>query len=204
MTALQNFSLPSVAVVLERDDAKVLCRLLRTRHCSEFCFRLKTCRNSFTHWRMDYPFLSRVDCEQSLSFPKFCGCAMDQAIASDEAVTREIHGRRQSRTQSPLAFWSADGRQQRLWGTGILLPQDFCGKTMEVVAGQPIKNFFFFRIPQSLYWRPSADQKARGLWVRDWGAEGDTFSSLLPNPSSFAFLICILFRHFAHVIKGKK
>ena len=52
--------------------------------------------------------------------------------------------RNQSRTQSPLAFWSADGRQQRLWGTGILLPQDFCGKTMEVVAGQPIKKFFFF------------------------------------------------------------
>ena len=40
---------------------------------------------------------------------------------------------------------------------------------MEVVAGQPIKKFNFFRIPQGLYWRPSADQKARGLWVRDWG-----------------------------------
>ena len=23
-------------------------------------------------------------------------------------------------TQSPLAFWSAGGRQKRLWGTGIL------------------------------------------------------------------------------------
>ena len=41
---------------------------------------------------------------------------------------------------------------------------------MEVVAGQPIKKFNFFRIPQSLYWRPSADQKARGLWVRDRAA----------------------------------
>ena len=39
---------------------------------------------------------------------------------------------------------------------------------MEVVEGQPIKKIKFFRIPQSLYWRPSADQKARGLWVRDW------------------------------------
>ena len=37
---------------------------------------------------------------------------------------------------------------------------------MEVVAGQPIKKLKYFRIPQSLYWRPSADQKARGLWVR--------------------------------------
>ena len=43
---------------------------------------------------------------------------------------------------------------------------------MEVVAGQPIKKFKFFRIPQSLYWRPSADQKARGLWVRDWPCPG--------------------------------
>ena len=58
------------------------------------------------------------------------------------------------------------------YGTGIQLPQDFCGKTMEVVAGQPIKKFNFFRIPQSLYWRPSADQKARGLWVRDWYLPG--------------------------------
>ena len=23
-------------------------------------------------------------------------------------------------------------------------------------------------LPQSLYWRPPADQKARGLWVRGW------------------------------------
>ena len=38
----------------------------------------------------------------------------------------DLVARLQSRTQSPLAFWSADGR------------------------------------------RPSADQKARGLWVRDW------------------------------------
>ena len=35
------------------------------------------------------------------------------------------------------------------------------------VAGQPIKTFKFFRILQSLSWRPPADQRARGLWVRD-------------------------------------
>ena len=28
----------------------------------------------------------------------------------------------QSRTQGPQAFWTAVGRQERLWGTGILLP----------------------------------------------------------------------------------
>ena len=27
---------------------------------------------------------------------------------------------------------------------------------------------FQYPIPQSLYWRPPADQKARGPWVRDW------------------------------------
>ena len=26
----------------------------------------------------------------------------------------------------------------------------------------------FFPLSQSLYWRPPADQKASGLWVRDW------------------------------------
>ena len=74
----------------------------------------------------------------------------------------------QSRTQSPLAFWSADGRQYRLWGirknlnfligcpakTSIVLPQKSCSNKIPV--------------PQSLYWRQSADQKARGLWARDW------------------------------------
>ena len=38
----------------------------------------------------------------------------------------------------------------RLWGHRILLPQDFCGKTMETVTEQPIKKIDFFRCPQSL------------------------------------------------------
>lgn len=36
-------------------------------------------------------------------------------------------------------------------GTGILLPQDFCGKTMQTVMGQPIKKFKSFSTsPESL------------------------------------------------------
>ena len=38
----------------------------------------------------------------------------------------------------------------RLWGHRILLPQDFCGKTMKTVSEQPIKKIEFFRCPQSL------------------------------------------------------
>ena len=38
----------------------------------------------------------------------------------------------------------------RLWGHRILLPQDFCGKTMATVTEQPIKKIEFFRCPQSL------------------------------------------------------
>ena len=38
----------------------------------------------------------------------------------------------------------------RLWGHRILLPQDFCGKTIETVTEQPIKKIEFFRCPQSL------------------------------------------------------
>ena len=63
-------------------------------------------------------------------------------------------------SESPQALWPADGRQERLWGTGILLPQDFCSKTMETITEQPIKKLEFFRCPQSLSWRPPADQKA--------------------------------------------
>ena len=39
---------------------------------------------------------------------------------------------------------------------------------MRTKTGFP--RFLGSKIPlsQSLYWRPSADQKARGLWVRDW------------------------------------
>ena len=40
----------------------------------------------------------------------------------------------------------------------IVLPQKSCGNKIPV--------------PQSLYWRPSTDQKARGLWVRDWRTLG--------------------------------
>ena len=50
----------------------------------------------------------------------------------------------QSRTQSPQALWPAVGRQERLWGTGILLPQDFCSETMQTATRQPIKKFKFF------------------------------------------------------------
>ena len=54
----------------------------------------------------------------------------------------------QSRIQSPQALWPAVGRQERLWGTGILLPQDFCGKTMEVstelIQSSQSKNLNFY------------------------------------------------------------
>ena len=43
-------------------------------------------------------------------------------------------------TQSPRALWLALDRQERLWGTGILLPHDFRGKTMQAVTWQPINN----------------------------------------------------------------
>ena len=68
----------------------------------------------------------------------------------------------------PLAFWSAGGRQERLWGhqknsnffigcsvtVSIVLPQKSCGNKI--------------RCPQSLSWRLTAGQRAWGLWVRDW------------------------------------
>ena len=36
-------------------------------------------------------------------------------------------------------------------------------------------------VPQSLYWRPPADQKARGLWVRDWVTVLECKVAFLPS-----------------------
>ena len=91
----------------------------------------------------------------------------------------------QSRTQS--LYWVFGQRVGASRDSGVL---EFCYrkisavKQMEVVAGQPIKKFKFFRIPQSLYWRPSADQKARGLWVRDW-----ICAATISYPESSGFLV---------------
>ena len=65
--------------------------------------------------------------------------------------TASLHLFPQTCTQSPLAFWSAGGRQERVRDSGELefqLPQDFCGKTMQAVTGQPIKKNFFFEFPR--------------------------------------------------------
>jgi len=40
--------------------------------------------------------------------------------------------------------------------------------TVPLFYDQPIKKNRFLPLSQSLYWRPPADQKASGLWVRDW------------------------------------
>ena len=56
-----------------------------------------------------------------------------------------VYNASQSRTQSPQALWPVVGHQERLWGAGILLPQDFCGKTMQAIMRQPIKKFIFFK-----------------------------------------------------------
>ena len=72
----------------------------------------------------------------------------------------------QSCTQNPQALWPAVGCQERLWGTGILLPQDFCGKTMEAITELIQSSLYqkkFFEFSRC----PPADQKAWGLWVRD-------------------------------------
>ena len=61
----------------------------------------------------------------------------------------------QSRTQNPQAFWSAGGRQESFWGTGIVLPQDFCVKQCKPFRGKQSKNLKFFEL------------LTRGLWVRD-------------------------------------
>ena len=42
---------------------------------------------------------------------------------------------RQSRNENPQALWTAVGRRDRLWGTGILLPQVSAVKQYKAVYG---------------------------------------------------------------------
>ena len=58
------------------------------------------------------------------------------------------HTLRQSRTQSPQALWATVSRQERLWGTGILLPQDFCGKQCKPLWSSQSKNLNYFEVPR--------------------------------------------------------
>ena len=88
----------------------------------------------------------------------------------------------QSRTQSHLAFWSAGGCQERLWGTGILLPQDFCGNdnaSRYAITEKPIKKIFFFEFSRvSPGDQPLAKEPEDS--VRDClrGGESSRFASL--------------------------
>ena len=50
----------------------------------------------------------------------------------------------QTRTHNPQALWPAVCHQERLLGTRILLPQDFCSKTMQAVTERAIKKIKFF------------------------------------------------------------
>ena len=139
MTALQNFSLPSVAVVLKRDDAKVLCRrLLRTRRCSEFCVGLKACRNSFTHRRMDYPFFFH----ESLNGP-FYSCG---------SVTRLMNG---SEAAGLLRIFSVSRKCSNIH---VVFCSRVRGKTPDVgrsnVPGRGWLNYIYF-----LYCVNLADKK---------------------------------------------
>ena len=51
---------------------------------------------------------------------------------------------------SPQSIWPAAGCQERNWGTSgqlEIFPQNFCGKTMQAITGQPIiKTFEIHRV----------------------------------------------------------
>ena len=71
--------------------------------------------------------------------------------------TETGHGSTQSHTQSPQPPWPAVGHQERLWGSGIVLPQDFCGKTITLSQGSQSKNLNKIAVPQSLSCQLTAD-----------------------------------------------
>ena len=56
----------------------------------------------------------------------------------------------------------------------------------------------FFPVSQSLYWRAPADQKASGLWVRDW-----CDCQALYNPQLTANLPCWFIKHVSFSFPNK-
>ena len=90
----------------------------------------------------------------------------------------------QSCTQSPQALWPAVGRQERLWGTGILLPQNFCSKTMEAVM----------ELIQSRTQSPQALWPAVGHQERLWGTGNFVTAGFLTRTSFFQVRLTIIFR----------
>ena len=79
------------------------------------------------------------------------------------------------RTISLVEIWTQKNAQifQTQKNTGV--ENFFTQKQWKSLQGSQSKTLDFFEFP-SLYWRPPADQKARGLWVRDWFA-----SNLVPR-----------------------
>jgi len=66
----------------------------------------------------------------------------------------------QSRTQSPQASWSVGGRQERLWGNGIVTAGILRLTILSfVTVNSQSKHQFFFPLPQSLSWRSPTDQE---------------------------------------------
>ena len=106
-----------------------------------FIYYFNCRRRVMKYWLIIDPF--RI-LSPSISYPENSRLFGQWLVARRDSGVMEFYYR-QSRSQSPLAFWSAGGRQERYgYGTGI-----------------------FFRIIQSLSWRPPADQNVGGLWVRD-------------------------------------
>ena len=103
------------------------------------------------------------DCTSVHSFLKLACFRLLERCAKESARGRKRGGMGNALPHFPLVFVPSpisypessgflvsEATPGRLWGHRILLPQDFCGKTMETVTEQPIKKIEFFRCPQSL------------------------------------------------------
>ena len=88
-------------------------------------------------------------CPDEFPLDRFSGCHLfDQSIFA--IIVSNAYDSRAISYPESSGFLVSGATPGRLWGHRILLPQDFCGKTMETVTEQPIKKIEFFRCPQSL------------------------------------------------------
>ena len=79
------------------------------------------CKHNFITVRMEFQF-KRTVALVTTKIDLLNWSTVKFQVLNLELYAR-LHSAQQSRTQSPQAFWSAGGRQERLWNNGISYPR---------------------------------------------------------------------------------
>ena len=88
--------------------------------------------------------------ERSNLAPRVFRLFGQRLVARRDSGVLEFYHRLPNLVPRDFRLFGQWGNAGKTLGHRILLPQDFCGKTMETVTEQPINKIEFFRCPKSL------------------------------------------------------